>query len=259
MAAAPSGVQTGVAPPLGGPSDRRTGPGLAHEGPGERCGPVVDACDDRSEVAPPLGGPSDRRTGPGPAHEGPGERCGPVVDACDDRSEPAAGHDGLDAPRWAELAAAVLRDEGVGRGELGLRFVDPAAMAALNARHMGSVGPTDVLAFPIDGAGTDGAGIDGAGIDGAGIDGAGIDGAGGVQIPEQVPLLGDVVVCPAYAAEQATDHAGGTHDGSLGDELALLVVHGVLHVLGYDHQSDADAAAMQAREQQLLAAHYRRQ
>ena len=228
MAAAPSGVQTEIAPPLGGPSDRRTGPGLAREGPGERCGPVVDACDDRSE--------------PAAGHDRDREPCG--VDACDDRSEPAARHDGLDAPRWAELAAAVLRDEGVGRGELGLRFVDPAAMAALNARHMGSVGPTDVLAFPIDGAG---------------IDGAGIDGAGGVQIREQVPLLGDVVVCPAYAAEQAPDHAGGTHDGSLGDELALLVVHGVLHVLGYDHQSDADAAAMQARERQLLAAHYRRQ
>ena len=198
----------------------------------------------QTEVAPPLGGRADRRTGPGPTHEGPGERCGPVVDACDDRSEPAAGHDGLDAPRWAELAAAVLRGEGVSSGELGLRFVDPAAMAALNARHMGSVGPTDVLAFPIDGAGVDGAGVDGAG--------------GSVHIPEQTPLLGDVVVCPAYAAEQAPDHAGGTHDGSLGDELALLVVHGVLHVLGYDHQSDADAAAMQARERQLLAAHYRR-
>lgn len=169
---------------------------------------------------------------------------GAVVHAFDERSQPGSGREGLPAKRWAGLAAAVLRDEGVGRGELGLRFVDPAAMAALNARHMGSVGPTDVLAFPIDGAGIDGAGIDGAG--------------GSVHIPEQTPLLGDVVVCPAYAAEQAPDHAGGTHDGSLGDELALLVVHGVLHVLGYDHQSDADAAAMQARERQLLAAHYRR-
>ena len=186
-------------------------------------------------AASPPGARADRRTGPGPAHEGPGEPRGPAVDARDDRSEPAAGHDGLDPPRWAGLAAAVLRDEGVSRGELGLRFVDPAAMAALNARHMDSVGPTDVLAFPIDGTGGSG------------------------RIPGQVPLLGDIVVCPAYAAAQAPDHAGGGHDGSLGDELALLVVHGVLHVLGYDHQSAADAAAMQARERQLLAAHYRRQ
>ncbi|MCY4423925.1 MAG: rRNA maturation RNase YbeY [Acidimicrobiaceae bacterium] len=163
---------------------------------------------------------------------------GAVVNALDERSQRDPERDGLLAERWAGLAEAVLRDEGVGRGELGLRFVDPGAMSELNSSHMGSPGPTDVLAFPIDGAG---------------------DGAGGsVHVPEQVPLLGDVVVCPAYAAEQAPDHAGGGHDGSLGDELALLVVHGVLHVLGYDHQSDADAAAMQARERQLLAAHYRR-
>ena len=160
---------------------------------------------------------------------------GAVVHASDERSQPGPGRDGLQAERWAGLAAAVLRDEGVGRGELGLRFVDPDAMSELNSSHMGSPGPTDVLAFPIDGAG------------------------GAVRIPEQIPLLGDVVVCPAYAADQAPDHAGGGHDGSLGDELALLVVHGVLHVLGYDHQSDADAAAMQARERQLLAAHYQRQ
>lgn len=159
---------------------------------------------------------------------------GAVVHAVDDRSQPPPGRDGLDAGRWAGLAAAVLQDEGVRRGELGLRFVDPGAMSELNSSHMGSPGPTDVLAFPIDGAGDS------------------------VHTPEQIPLLGDVVVCPAYAAVQAPDHAGGGHDGSLGDELALLVVHGVLHVLGYDHQSDADAAAMQARERQLLAAHYRR-
>lgn len=159
---------------------------------------------------------------------------GAVVNAFDERSQLDLQRDGLRAERWAGLAAAVLQDEGVGRGELGLRFVDPGTMSELNSSHMGSPGPTDVLAFPIDGAG------------------------GSVLIQEQIPLLGDVVVCPAYAAEQAPDHADGGHDGSLGDELALLVVHGVLHVLGYDHQSDADAAAMQARERQLLAAHYRR-
>ena len=162
---------------------------------------------------------------------------GAVVHSCDERSHRGAGPGRLQPRRWAGLAEAVLRDEGIRKGELGLRFVDPAAMAELNMGYMGSPGPTDVLAFPIDG-----------------IDGA----AGSVQVPEQAPLLGDVVVCPAYAAAQAPDHAGAGHDGSLGDELALLVVHGVLHILGYDHQSDADAAAMQARERQLLAAHYRR-
>ncbi len=159
---------------------------------------------------------------------------GTVVHASDERSPSGRGHYRVQAERWAGLAAAVLQDEGVGRGELGLRFVDPDAMSELNSSHMGSPGPTDVLAFPIDGA------------------------RGSVHLPEQMPLLGDVVVCPAYAADQAPDHAGGGHDGSLGDELALLVVHGVLHVLGYDHQSDTDAAAMQARERQILAAHHQR-
>ena len=158
---------------------------------------------------------------------------GTVVHASDERSEPSGTSGGLQAERWAGLAAAVLQDEGIEQGELGLRFVDPGAMAELNSSYMGSRGPTDVLSFPIDGAG------------------------GAAHAPEQVPLLGDIVVCPAYAAAQAPDHAGGGHDGSLADELALLVVHGVLHVLGYDHQSDTDAAVMQARERQLLAAHYR--
>lgn len=160
---------------------------------------------------------------------------GAVVHAFDERSQPGRSRNRLRTERWAGLAEAVLQDEGVRRGELGLRFVDPGPMSELNSSHMGSVGPTDVLAFPIDGAGD------------------------AVHVPEQTPLLGDVVVCPAYAAEQAPEHVGGGHDGSLGDEVALLVVHGVLHVLGYRHESDADAAAMQARERQLLAAHYRRQ
>ena len=157
-----------------------------------------------------------------------------VVYSCDERSQCAAGNGQLDTDRWAGLAAAVLRDEGVSSGELGLRFVDPGVMAELNRAHMGVVGPTDVLAFPIDGADN------------------------GAASPGQVPLLGDVVVCPGYAAAQAPDHAGTGHDGSLTDELALLVVHGVLHVLGYDHVEAADAVVMQAREQQLLTAHHRR-
>ncbi len=64
-------------------------------------------------------------------------------------------------------------------------------------------------------------------------------------------LLGDVVVCPAIAARQAPAHAG-----SYDDEIALLVVHGVLHVLGMDHAEPADEAAMQARERELLDRHH---
>ena len=67
----------------------------------------------------------------------------------------------------------------------------------------------------------------------------------------EVPLLlGDVLVCPTVAARNAPTHAG-TYE----DELALLVVHGVLHILGMDHADDAEAAAMQAREREHLARH----
>jgi len=64
-------------------------------------------------------------------------------------------------------------------------------------------------------------------------------------------LLGDVVICPAVAARNAVDH-GVTAD----DELALLVVHGLLHLLGMDHAADADAARMEALERTLLLRHY---
>ncbi len=151
-----------------------------------------------------------------------------VVRVCDETSEPAADDGGIDTERWARLAAAVLRCEGVVDGELGLRFVDADSMAELNGAHMGASGPTDVLAFPIDG------------------------GNGSARASDPAVLLGDVVVCPAYAARAV--RAGG-----LVDELALLVVHGVLHVLGYDHAHDEEAAAMQARERRLLAAHHHRQ
>jgi len=63
-----------------------------------------------------------------------------------------------------------------------------------------------------------------------------------------VPLvLGDVVVCPTVAARQASDHVG-----TVDDELALLVVHGVLHLLNYDHAEEHEAASMQRRERELL-------
>ena len=131
----------------------------------------------------------------------------------------------LDAARWCRLAGDVIESEGA-RGELTLTFVDRDEITALNREHMGADGPTDVLSFPLDAA----------------------DGAPTSDVPV---LLGDVVVCPAVAAEQARRHAG-----SLDDELALLVVHGVLHVLGHDHADAEQAARMQARELDLLQRHH---
>ncbi|NIR40993.1 MAG: rRNA maturation RNase YbeY [Actinobacteria bacterium] len=137
----------------------------------------------------------------------------------------------VDADRWGRLAADALVACGVTAGELNLLFVDEEEMTGFNREHMGVDGPTDVLSFPLDGA-------------------------GGAEVGES--LIGDVVVCPAYAARQAPDHGGRAgHDGSVDDELALLVVHGVLHVLGHDHVDEDETAVMQQREQELLAAHHR--
>ena len=70
--------------------------------------------------------------------------------------------------------------------------------------------------------------------------------------PEDLPLLlGDVVICPLVAERNAPTHAG-----SFDDEVALLVVHGILHLLGMDHAEEAERLEMQSRERELLAAHY---
>jgi probable rRNA maturation factor len=130
----------------------------------------------------------------------------------------------IDVDRWRDLAAAVLRAEGR-HGELTVTFVDRTEMAELNAEHMGADGPTDVLSFPLD------------------ADTAHVS-TGTLPV-----LLGDVVICPEVARANAPSHAG-----SLDDELALLVVHGILHVLGHDHVAADDTRAMRSRELELLEA-----
>lgn len=145
----------------------------------------------------------------------------PVNVVADDQQAGVA----IDAHRWADLATHVLCAEGA-RGELTLTFVDRDEIASLNAEHMGLDGPTDVLSFPLD------------------------DPRAATPAGEPL-LLGDVVVCPAVAAEAAADHAG-----TLDDELALLVVHGCLHVLGYDHTGTDDTTVMRARELELLVEYH---
>jgi probable rRNA maturation factor len=141
--------------------------------------------------------------------------------------------------RWVDLAADVLHDSGVrGEAELSLVFVDEGVMADLNKRFMDAEGSTDVLAFPIDDP------IDGGRWPDSGSTGPDREPP---EVTELPMLLGDVVVCPAVAARQAPEHAG-----SYDDEIALLVVHGVLHVLGMDHADAEETAVMQARERELL-------
>ena len=151
----------------------------------------------------------------------------------------------VEQARWQRLAEQVLDAEGIrGDAELSLLFVDEQTMAELNKRFMGHDGPTDVLAFPLE---------DDAVGAGRWPDNGPVGPSSNRAEPSEVPmLLGDVVVCPSVAARNAPTHAG-TYE----DELALLVVHGLLHVLGMDHADEEEAAAMQAKERALLDRFYR--
>jgi probable rRNA maturation factor len=115
--------------------------------------------------------------------------------------------------------------------ELSVLLVDERTMTDLHERWMGEPGPTDVLAFPMDE-----------------LRPPHLGGNRGDQGPEP-GLLGDVVLCPQVAAEQA-EKAG--HSGQ--DELELLCVHGILHLLGYDHAEPEDHAVMFGTQDQLLQA-----
>lgn len=151
----------------------------------------------------------------------------------------------VDALRWTRLAEQVLEAEGVrGEAELSVLFVDEAVMADLNRQFHGKEGPTDVLAFPIDEDPIEGGRSPDSGGTGPGYS---------PPEPEDMPiLLGDVVICPTVAAANAPEHAG-TYD----DEVALLLVHGILHLLGMDHLDDEEAEEMEARERDLLARFHR--
>ena len=153
-------------------------------------------------------------------------------------------HSVLDLTRWRNLALATLTHQGVrGACEMSLYFIDEETMAELNKEHMGKDGPTDVLAFPLDapemtesaGPGTPSRGPSRPQPD-----------------MDDVPtLLGDVLVCPAIAEQQCAQHAG-----NFVDEIALLVVHGTLHVLGFDHDTEELALVMRNHELTVLKEHH---
>lgn len=119
----------------------------------------------------------------------------------------------VDEDGLTALARDTLAAEGFPtQVELSVSFVDETEMADLHVHYMHEEGPTDVLSFPLDE----------------------VDDRG-------VRLLGDVVVAPSVAARNNPEDPTG--------EIRLLLVHGILHVLGYDHEDDAERAEMWARQE----------
>ncbi len=111
------------------------------------------------------------------------------------------------------------------QSELSIRLVDVGAMEALHVRYLDEPGPTDVLSFPMDELRP-----------------------GSDDEPSEEGLLGDVVLCPQVAASQAAE-AGHP----VGAELAMLTVHGILHLLGFDHAEPEEKAQMFGLQGELLA------
>jgi probable rRNA maturation factor len=134
----------------------------------------------------------------------------------------------VDEPSIVTVARFALDRLGVSKlAELSLLLVELDVMADLHERWMELPGPTDVMAFPMDE----------------------LDTGRRPDAAEAGPaLLGDVVLCPAYARDQARQ-AGH----SLIEELHLLTVHGVLHLLGYDHAEPAEEREMFTLQNRILA------
>jgi probable rRNA maturation factor len=129
---------------------------------------------------------------------------------------------GIDEERLQAAIIAVLNRYEVSLDiAMTIVFTDNDQVAALNQQFRGVDAPTDVLSFPAD--------------------------KPPVEIPDEPPYLGDLVIAYPYASAQAQREG---HD--LSDSLALLVVHGTLHLLGYDHDTPERRAEMWAQQAEIL-------
>ena len=122
--------------------------------------------------------------------------------------------------RVSAIARRVLASEGVREAMVSITFLRTRAMAALNRKHLGHRGATDVISF------------------------------GFTESTRRGPVIGDIYIAPDVARENAR-----RHDAGVREELARLVVHGVLHVLGYDHADDESrvASPMWRRQERILS------
>jgi probable rRNA maturation factor len=118
----------------------------------------------------------------------------------------------IDEDALVALARETLRAEGAERSELSVSFVEEPEIEVLHVRYMDETGATDVLSFPLDDEDEDG-----------------------------VRIVGDVVIAPSVAARN--------NPADPEAELRLLLVHGILHLLGYDHEEAEERAEMWARQE----------
>ncbi|MDI3322997.1 rRNA maturation RNase YbeY [Pontibacterium granulatum] len=117
--------------------------------------------------------------------------------------------------QWVEAALTGRKDE----AELCIRLVDPEESRELNHQYRGKDKPTNVLSFPF-------------------------------EVPDDIPLnlLGDLVICANVVRQEAEEQHKPLHN-----HWAHMVVHGTLHLIGYDHINDEDAEKMEQLEREILA------
>jgi len=141
-----------------------------------------------------------------------------VQNACDDDTAPEIPI----VESW--IARAVCATDAEGDIEVSVRIVDAAEIHALNSDYRGRDKPTNVLSFP----------------------------AGEVAgLPADMPApLGDVVICASVVREEAA-----AQGKAIDDHWAHMLVHGTLHLLGYDHETETEAAEMEALETRILSEH----
>ena len=137
----------------------------------------------------------------------------------------------IDIDWLSDLSEKALESEGVDRpAELELVITDDREIQNLNRKFAGEDQPTDVLSFPM-------------------VHLTELEQAGFVAPPDKVRHLGEVVISFETARRQA-----GEHSREVEDELAHLLFHGILHVLGYDHVDEEDEKVMKGKEEALLRA-----
>ena len=116
--------------------------------------------------------------------------------------------------RWIGAAIGDQRES----TELSVRIVDAEEGQALNEQFRGSTGATNVLSFPFEN-----------------------------ESPEPLPLIGDIVICAPVVAKEAREQ-----NKTLNAHWAHMIIHGVLHLLGYDHQNENDANLMESLETEIM-------